>query len=78
METGEEGLRLFHICRVGIEDVIIGKRRFQYEEEIKSNPHNYDVWFDYARLEETYGNLDKISEIYERAVANILPGHEKR
>jgi hypothetical protein len=35
----------------GIEEVIVGKRRFQYEEELKKNPSNYDVWFDYIRLE---------------------------
>mmetsp|Transcript_29541 Transcript_29541/g.41560 ORF Transcript_29541/g.41560 Transcript_29541/m.41560 type:complete len:680 (+) Transcript_29541:82-2121(+) len=64
--------------RQGIEDVIIGKRRFQYEEEIKLNPANYDSWFDYARLEETYGELEKIRDVYERAIANIPPATEKR
>ncbi|KAK2811019.1 hypothetical protein Q5P01_000291, partial [Channa striata] len=37
--------------RRGIEDVIVSKRRFQYEEEVKANPHNYDAWFDYLREE---------------------------
>lgn len=36
----------------GIEEVICNKRRFQYEEEAKKNPLNYDIWFDYIRLEE--------------------------
>jgi len=62
----------------GIEDVILGKRRFQYEEEIKENSKNYDVWFDYIRLEETYGDLDKIRDVYERAIANMPPATEKR
>ncbi|RID54184.1 hypothetical protein BRARA_G01524 [Brassica rapa] len=62
----------------GIEDAIVGKRRFQYEDEVRKNPLNYDSWFDYVRLEETVGNKDRIREIYERAIANIPPAEEKR
>ncbi|KAF3521778.1 hypothetical protein F2Q69_00048774 [Brassica cretica] len=62
----------------GIEDAIVGKRRFQYEDEVRKNPLNYDSWFDYVRLEETVGNKDRIREIYERAIANITPAEEKR
>ncbi|CAL9220635.1 unnamed protein product [Arabidopsis halleri] len=62
----------------GIEDAIIGKRRFQYEDEVSKNPLNYDSWFDYLRLEETVGNKDRIREIYERAIANVPPAQEKR
>ncbi|KAH0929475.1 hypothetical protein HID58_015202, partial [Brassica napus] len=64
--------------REGIEDAIVGKRRFQYEDEVRKNPLNYDSWFDYVRLEETVGNKDRIREIYERAIANIPPAEEKR
>ena len=38
-----------------IEDAIAGKRRFQYEDEVRKNPLNYDSWFDYVRLEEPWG-----------------------
>ncbi|KAJ0048456.1 hypothetical protein Pint_17006 [Pistacia integerrima] len=34
----------------GIEDAIVGKRRFQYEDEVRKNPLNYDTWFDYIRI----------------------------
>ncbi|VVB09550.1 unnamed protein product [Arabis nemorensis] len=61
----------------GIEDAIVGKRRFQYEDEVRKNPLNYDSWFDYVRLEETVGNKDRIREIYERAIANVPPAEEK-
>jgi len=64
--------------REGVEDVILSKRRVQYEEQIKENPKNYDVWFDYARLEETLGDVDKVRDVYERAIAQIPPTHEKR
>ncbi|XP_038072799.1 crooked neck-like protein 1 [Patiria miniata] len=64
--------------RAGIEDIIVSKRRFQYEEEVKANPSNYDAWFDYLRLLETDGNEDTVREIYERAIANVPPAQEKR
>ncbi|KAK6181596.1 hypothetical protein SNE40_009420 [Patella caerulea] len=64
--------------RAAIEDVIVSKRRYQYEEEIKANPSNYDAWFDYLRLLETDGNSSQIEETYERAIANIPPSQVKR
>lgn len=64
--------------REGVEEVILSKRRVQYEEQIKENPKNYDVWFDYARLEETLGDRDRVRDVYERAIANIPPTKEKR
>uniref|UniRef100_A0A3P9P9R6 Crooked neck pre-mRNA splicing factor 1 n=1 Tax=Poecilia reticulata TaxID=8081 RepID=A0A3P9P9R6_POERE len=64
--------------RRGIEDVIVSKRRFQYEEEVKANPHNYDAWFDYLRLVESDTDADTVREVYERAIANVPPIQEKR
>ncbi|EDO04314.1 hypothetical protein SS1G_06797 [Sclerotinia sclerotiorum 1980 UF-70] len=64
--------------REGVEDVIISKRRVQYEEQVKENPKNYDAWFDYARLEETSGDVDRVRDVYERAIAQIPPTQEKR
>ncbi|KAI0553513.1 cell cycle control protein [Xylaria curta] len=62
----------------GVEDVVLSKRRRIYEDQIKENPKNYDIWFDYARLEETSGDLDRVRDVYERAVAQIPPTQEKR
>jgi len=67
-----------HGTRETVEDVILSKRRFQYEEEIKTNPLNYDTWFDYIRLEEAKGKKDRIRDVYERAIANKPPLQEKR
>lgn len=64
--------------REGVEDVILSKRRVQYEEQVKENPKNYDTWFDYARLEETSGDADRICDVYERAIAQLPPTQEKR
>ncbi|TQN74233.1 Pre-mRNA-splicing factor CLF1 [Colletotrichum shisoi] len=62
----------------GVEDVVLSKRRVFYEAQVKENPKNYDTWFDYTRLEETAGDLDRVRDIYERAVAQVPPAHEKR
>lgn len=64
--------------REGVEDVILSKRRVQYEERLKENPRNYDVWFDFARLEETSGDADRVRDTYERAIAQMPPSQEKR
>ncbi|KAF6023822.1 CRNKL1 [Bugula neritina] len=64
--------------RAAIEDVVVNKRRFQYEEETKNNPFNYDAWFDYIRLMENDGTTEQVREVYERAIANVPPTQEKR
>lgn len=64
--------------RLAIEAVILNKRKFQYEEEIQANSHNYDVWFDYVRLMEEEASVEQTREVYERAIANVPPIKEKR
>eukprot|EP00045_Choanoeca_perplexa_P008244 m.75973 g.75973 ORF g.75973 m.75973 type:complete len:670 (+) comp14415_c0_seq1:2-2011(+) len=64
--------------RQGVEEVILSKRRFQYEQEVKENPHNYDAWFDYIRLAESEGKHDHTRTVYERAIANVPLDQEKR
>ncbi|KAF8212076.1 hypothetical protein K438DRAFT_1805919 [Mycena galopus ATCC 62051] len=82
-----------HGTRTTLESTVLGKRRIQYEEELSHDGRNYDVWFDYARLEEgAYRDLKdegstteeeeaavvRVREVYERAVAQVPPGSEKR
>ncbi|CAI9103357.1 OLC1v1001821C1 [Oldenlandia corymbosa var. corymbosa] len=62
----------------GIEDAIVGKKRFEYEDQVRKNPHNYDAWFDYVRLEENSGTKESVREVYERAIAQLPPAAEKR
>lgn len=64
--------------RSGIEDVIVSKRKFQYEQEVLENPTNYDAWFDLLRLVENEGNLETIRETYERAISNVPPSKDKQ
>ena len=63
--------------RAGIEDVVINKRKFQYEDEVRANPNNYDAWFDYIRLVESNASLETTRDLYERAIANVPPLQEK-
>jgi crooked neck len=63
--------------RSGIEDVVINKRKYQYEDEVQANPNNYDAWFDYVRLMESNGSVESTRDIYERAIANVPPLQEK-
>ena len=67
-----------HGDRQGIEDVVLGKKRVTYEEDVRVNPENYDAWFDYARMEESAGDVEKTREVYERAIAVVPPATEKR
>jgi len=82
-----------HGTRSTLESTVLGKRRIQYEEEIAHDGRNYDVWFDYARLEEgaladlreegatneeEEQAINRVREVYERAVAQVPPGNEKR
>ncbi|CAK5264928.1 unnamed protein product [Mycena citricolor] len=82
-----------HGTRTTLENTVLGKRRIQYEDEISRDGRNYDVWFDYARLEETAlrdlkeegataeeeeAAIGRVREVYERAVAQVPPGNEKR
>jgi crooked neck len=60
-----------HGNKEDIEEVIYTKRRVYYEKELEKNPNNYDVWFDYTRLEENQGDLDRTRDVYERAITNI-------
>ncbi|KAG8832668.1 NineTeen Complex (NTC) component, partial [Serendipita sp. 399] len=82
-----------HGTRTTVEATVWNKRRIQYEEEVTNDPFNYDTWFDFARLEEdAYRTLrddgededqlekavDRVREIYERAVAKVPLANEKR
>ena len=82
-----------HGTRTTLENTVLGKRRIQYEDELAHDGRNYDVWFDYSRLEEgalkdlrdegatseeEEQAIGRVREVYERAVAQVPPGGEKR
>ncbi|KAL9055213.1 MAG: hypothetical protein Q9162_003706 [Coniocarpon cinnabarinum] len=64
--------------REGVEDVILSKRRVQYEETLRESPKQYDTWIEYGRLEESGGDFERTCDVYERAIAEVPPSTEKR
>ena len=61
-----------------LEDMVINRRRIYYEKKIKENNMDYDIWFDYTKLEEEYGTESSCREIYERAISNVPLIKEKK
>lgn len=76
-----------------MESTVLNKRRLIYEDEVKQDGRNYDAWVDYSRLEEYALQtardegaspkeeeicVERVREVYERAIAQIPPGSEKR
>lgn len=62
----------------GIEEVVIAKRRIKYEEDLTATPNDYDIWFDYLKLEENAGGAETVRDLYERAIAQVPNGFEKQ
>ncbi|KAJ1779545.1 NineTeen Complex (NTC) component, partial [Coemansia sp. RSA 1824] len=60
-----------------VEEVVVRKRRMQYEAMVKRDPRDYDAWIDFAKLEESAGDRDRIRDVYERAVAEHPTTAEK-
>jgi crooked neck len=66
-----------HGDREGIEQVLLTKQRAQYNERLEKDPHDYDGWFEFSKLEEDAGDTKSIRDIYERAVAQLPPSSDK-
>ena len=64
--------------RQGIEDALVARKRFEYEESLAAFPLNYDTWINYVRMEESQNNPQKVRELYERAISNIPQELEKQ
>ena len=54
-----------------MEEVLIRRRRQKLEEELAQDEYNYDLWFDYIKLEEQAPNttVEVVRDVYERAIA---------
>ncbi|KAL3944700.1 MAG: hypothetical protein SGBAC_001215 [Bacillariaceae sp.] len=63
--------------REGIEKVLLAKQRKQYGAKVETNPHDYDAWFEFAKLEEDTGSVSSVREVYERAVSHVPPSTDK-
>jgi crooked neck len=47
-----------HGDRKGIERVLLTKQRREYNERVQRDPHDYDAWFEFAKLEEDYAAME--------------------
>ena len=58
--------------REDMECIVLQKRRTQIENDLLNDQYNYDLWFDYTRLEEQSNDIDfeKVRDVYERAISN--------
>lgn len=71
--------------RRDIENALIVKRRKEYQQQVASNPKNYDLWFDWLKMEETQCSenttaaaIDHCRDVYEQAIAQVPPLAEKK
>jgi crooked neck len=67
-----------HGDREGIEQVLSTRQRAQYNQRVTQDPHDYDAWFEFAKLEEESGDADAVRDVYERAVAQIPPSSNQK
>lgn len=59
---------------------MLRRRREALEDQLLKDEYNYDLWFDYIRLEEQANEVDlaRVREIYRRAVFFKPPVAEKQ
>jgi crooked neck len=68
-----------HGDRKGIEQVLLTKQRREYNDRVEKDPHDYDAWFEFAKLEEDNSASSEshdpaaVRDVYERAVAQVPP-----
>lgn len=73
-----------HGDRKGIEQVLLIKQRREYNDRVEKDPHDYDAWFEFAKLEEDHSeSLDNhdptaVRDVYERAVAQVPPTNDNK
>ena len=61
-----------------IETMLIDKRRAFYEKHLVEDPDNYDVCFNYMRMEEEAGDIDRAREIFERSISKVPLKKDKK
>jgi len=63
--------------RQGIEGVILTKQRNEYKKRLDADEHDYDSWFEWAKLEAEHGNELEVRDVYEQAISKIPPSDQK-
>lgn len=69
-----------HGKKENIESVLISQKRESFENLVANDAYNYDVWFDYIKLEESEDglNYDRIVNLYERAIRHVPLVQDKK
>jgi len=62
----------------GIEDVVYRNQKAKYKKKLEASPHDYDTWFELAKLEKEHGTIEGVREVYERAVAQMPPSTDNK
>lgn len=74
-----------------VDHVVIAKRRVEYEKQLAENAMNYDVWFDYIKLEEAEAEsereridaipddelVENVDELYKNAGKKVCDVYER-
>mmetsp|Transcript_24254 Transcript_24254/g.35941 ORF Transcript_24254/g.35941 Transcript_24254/m.35941 type:complete len:693 (+) Transcript_24254:123-2201(+) len=63
--------------REGIESVILTKQRIEYKKRLDKDEHDYDGWFEWAKLEMDHGDEATVRDVFEQAVSKIPPSEKK-
>mmetsp|Transcript_17721 Transcript_17721/g.26883 ORF Transcript_17721/g.26883 Transcript_17721/m.26883 type:complete len:692 (-) Transcript_17721:3304-5379(-) len=63
--------------RQGIEAVILTKQRLEYKKRLDTDEHDYDGWFEWAKLEMDHGDEAAVRDVYEQAVSKVPPSDKK-
>jgi crooked neck len=61
-----------------IENLLLEKRRAHYERLFVEEPDNLDACFNYIRMEEEAGEVDRVRELFERSVAKLPTKRDKK
>jgi crooked neck len=61
-----------------IEELLIEKRRAHYERQLVEDSENLDVCFNYIRMEEEAGDVERVREVFERSIAKVPTKKDKK
>lgn len=61
-----------------VERIVYEKRMKMYEQKLNANSKDYDIWFDYLRLEEENEHTENQRAIFQRVLKDLPPVQEKK
>jgi crooked neck len=49
----------------------------KYKKRLDTNPHDYDGWFEWAKLGADNGDTAAVRDVFEQAVSKVPPSEQK-